>query len=115
MLETEDRKMKSALIIAALLLVTGAAHAYPRTAQEKLERYAHEVCRDLQLTSGNDAYERCYKEHMGYKDFCRDPDYGGCHDINGKTCYKLSNCCKNPHDWATEIRDKTICRQKRTK
>ena len=53
--------------------------------------------------------------HAKEKDFCRDPDYGGCLDVNGKTCYKLSNCCKNPHDWATEIRDKTICRQKSAK
>ena len=46
------------------------------------------------------------------KDFCQD---NRCFDINGKICYKESNCCKNSHDWATEIRDKTICRQKRAK
>jgi hypothetical protein len=44
------------------------------------------------------------------KDFCRE---NKCSDYNGKICYKMSNCCKNPHDWATEIRDKTICKQKR--
>ena len=60
--------MKKAFLtgIAALLLATGAAHAYPRTAQEKLERYAHEVCRELQTTS-EAAYQRCYKEQMGHK------------------------------------------------
>jgi hypothetical protein len=40
-------------------------------------------------------------------DFCEDD--GGCIDVKGRTCYKLSNCCKNPHDWATEGRDKTVC------
>jgi hypothetical protein len=44
------------------------------------------------------------------KDFCQDPNNGRCLDVNGKTCHKLSNCCKNSHDWATEIRDKTVCK-----
>ena len=47
------------------------------------------------------------------KDSCQNPDYGRCRDINGKTCYKTSNCCKNAHDWATEVRDKNVCKQKR--
>jgi hypothetical protein len=50
--------------IAALLLATGTAHAYPRTDQEILERYAHEMCRDLQTEA---AYQRCYKKHMRHK------------------------------------------------
>jgi hypothetical protein len=44
-------------------------------------------------------------------DMCREPD-SRCYDINGKRCYKLNNCCKISHDWATEIRDKTVCKQK---
>jgi hypothetical protein len=53
--------------IAALFLATGTTHAYSRTDQEILERYAHEMCRDLQTTS-EAAYQRCYKEHMRHKE-----------------------------------------------
>jgi len=50
--------------------------------------------------------------HANTKDSCQDPDYGRCRDIKGDTCYKQSNCCKNTHDWATQIRDGTVCKQK---
>jgi len=44
-------------------------------------------------------------------DMCRERD-SRCSDENGKTCYKLSNCCKIAHDWATQIRDETVCKRK---
>src|SRR5215467_13948795 len=40
------------------------------------------------------------------EDFCAD---GGCYTHKGETCFKLSHCCKNAHDWATQERDHTLC------
>jgi len=45
-------------------------------------------------------------------DFCREPDGALCHDENGKVCYKLSDCCKGDHDWATQHRDGGVCKKK---
>ena len=43
-------------------------------------------------------------------DFCDGANDDRCTDAKGKICYKLSNCCKNSHDWATEVRDGTVCK-----
>jgi hypothetical protein len=48
-------------------------------------------------------------------DLCKGPDYGTCRSSKGKVCYKFGRCCKNSHDWATEIRDETICKREKTK
>jgi hypothetical protein len=42
-----------------------------------------------------------------YASFCSE---NPCHDFFGKACFATTNCCKNSHDWATEIRDGTVCK-----
>jgi len=110
--------MKKALLtgIAALFLATGTAHAEDIFSCKCPDEQARCKMRDnpeFYKNEDPEIYAQIVKcGWVAPNDFCQD---NRCFNENGETCYKLSNCCKNRHDWATQLRDETVCKRKPTK
>jgi|SRR6516164_6252101 len=104
--------------IAALLLATGTAHADPNDiplhGSHEYEEWSNtdKICFKEEGCKPGEEIKIRRAAHAADYNSCANRYFGRCHDENDKTCHKSSNCCKNAHDWATQIRDKSVCKRK---